>query len=143
GTSAGGYAAARAILAYPNFYTVAVAASGTHEFRDYLAPWGDIYQGPVEPRAYEEASNLPLARNLRGKLLLAHGEMDDNVSPSQTMKLADALIKANQDFDFLLLPNVNHAIHRGPYFIRRKWDYFVHYLLDAEPPVAYAIAGPS
>jgi len=83
--------------------------------------------------------NSLLAANLRGKLFLMHGDMDDRVPPTQTMLLVDALIKANRDFDLLIMPNANHDGFLMPYFIRRKWDYFVRNLLGEEPPIGYEI----
>jgi dipeptidyl aminopeptidase/acylaminoacyl peptidase len=140
GASGGGYAAARGVLAYPDFYKVAVAAEGNHDWRGYLAGWAETFIGPLGERDYSVTSNLPLAANLKGKLLLAHGEMDDNVLPMQALKLADALVKANRDFDLLIVPNERHDMFiTSPYFIRRKWDYFVRNLLGAEPPAGYRI----
>ena len=86
--------------------------------------------------------NARLAKNLKGKLLLAYGEMDDNVHPALTIQVIDALIKANKDFDLLILPNGNHSFGAAmPYFTRRKWDYFVKYLLNEEPPKEYRMGG--
>jgi dipeptidyl aminopeptidase/acylaminoacyl peptidase len=78
------------------------------------------------------------AADLRGKLLLVCGDMDDNVHPSLTLRVADALIKANKDFELLILPNRNHG-YSEPYFLRRLWDHFVRNLLGAEPPQGYEI----
>jgi dipeptidyl-peptidase-4 len=142
GASAGGYAAARAILGYPDFYKVAVSAEGDHDPRGYLAPWAQTYDGSRQASDYRGASNLPLAVSLKGKLLLMHGEMDDNVSPSLTIKLVNALVKANKDFDLLIIPNGNHQVWTSPYFIRRKWDYFVSHLQGAVPPADYVINLP-
>jgi dipeptidyl-peptidase 4 len=139
GVSAGGYAAARALLTHPDFYKVAVAAEGGHDNRAYISVWGETYIGPFDASAYEAASNLPLVGNLRGKLLLMHGEMDDNVSPALTLKLVNALIAANKDFELLVLPNADHGAFTSRYFIRRKWDYFVRLLMGREPPANYAI----
>ncbi len=143
GISGGGFRAAQAILAYPDFYKVAVSSEGNHDQRGYLAPWAETYVGPLGERDYLASATTPLAGNLKGRLLLMHGEMDDNVSPTLTMKLVDALIKANKDFDLLIIPNTNHGTaFKSPYFIRRKWDYFVRNLLGAEPPVNYLLKGP-
>lgn len=143
GVSGGGFMAAQAVLTYPDFYKVAVAAEGNHDQRGYLAPWGESYIGKVGGSDYESASTISLAPRLRGKLMLMHGELDDNVSPSLTLKLVDALVKANKDFDLLILPNANHtASFTSTYFIRRKWDFFVRNLLHTEPPAGYLIEGP-
>ena len=142
GHSGGGYAAAHALLAYPDFYKVGVAASGNQDQRVGYSHWGELYIGPMDENRYLAAANTPLAKNLEGKLLLAHGEMDDNVSPVSTLKLVDALIRENKDFDLLIVPNVNHLVRFSAYFIRRKWDYFVRNLLGAEPPAGYRIDEP-
>jgi dipeptidyl aminopeptidase/acylaminoacyl peptidase len=142
GISAGGYASARAMLAYPDFYKVGVSASGNHDQRRYLADWGEKNQGLLAGDNYLNQANTKLAGNLKGKLLLAYGDMDDNVPPALTIQLADALIKANKDFDLLVLPNRGHDLRPDPYFIRRQWDYFVKHLLGQEPPSGYKIAEP-
>jgi dipeptidyl-peptidase-4 len=143
GESAGGGRATHSLFKYPDFYKVGVANCGSHEQLATLHPWGETYIGSPEAGNYASASSLPLAANLRGKLLLAHGELDENASPIQAMKLVDALIKANKDFDLLILPNDNHGTAcRSPYFIRRKWDFLVRHLLGMEPPAGYAIVRP-
>jgi dipeptidyl aminopeptidase/acylaminoacyl peptidase len=139
GHSGGGFASTHAILAYPDFYKVAVSSAGNHDQRGYLAAWGEQYQGLLEGDNYKNQANPGLAANLKGKLLLAHGDMDDNVHPSLTIQVVDALIKANKDFDLLILPNRNHGFTLDPYFKRRQWDYFVRNLLGAEPPQGYEI----
>jgi dipeptidyl-peptidase-4 len=139
GHSGGGFASTHAILAYPDFYKVAVSSAGNHDQRGYLAAWGEQYQGLLEGDNYKNQANPGLAANLKGKLLLAHGDMDDNVHPSLTIQVVDALIKANKDFDLLIMPNRNHGFGLDPYFTRRKWDYFVRNLLGAEPPQGYEI----
>ena len=92
---------------------------------------------------YINLANSSLAKYLKGKLLLMHGDMDDNVHPALTIQLVDALIKANKDFDLLILPNLNHLTPMyTPYFIRRQWDYFVIHLLGKTPPKEYQIQDP-
>jgi len=155
GHSGGGYASVKALLQHPEFYKVAVSSAGNHDQRGYMAEWGETYLGmpDVNPEAWEAQSNLPLVNNLRGKLLLAWGEMDDNVHPALTIQLIDAFIKAGKDIDMLVLPNANHSfidlVHapkdtRGNspnnhFFLRKRWDYFVQHLLGAEPPSGYVI----
>jgi dipeptidyl-peptidase 4 len=142
GHSGGGFASVRAMLAYPDFYKVAVASAGEHDMRGYIAEWGEKYQGPMESGDYDEASNpaLALKADLKGKLLLVWGDMDDNVPPGLELQLISSLIKKNEDFDTLVLPNQNHISSMlNPYFIRRRWDYFVRNLLGAEPPSGYEI----
>ena len=142
GHSAGGYASAHAILAFPDFYRVAVSSAGNHDHRLDKATWVERYMGlPVEDH-YRAQANATLAHRLKGKLLLMHGEMDENVHPASTLQLVDALIKANKDFDLLILPNRPHGMGSDPYFVRRRWDYFVRHLLGTEPPCDYAITGP-
>jgi dipeptidyl-peptidase-4 len=139
GHSGGGFASTRAILAFPDFYKVAVSSAGNHDQRGYLAYWGERYQGLLKGDNYLNQVNALLAENLKGKLLLVCGDMDDNVPPALTLQLVDALIKANKDFDLLVLPNRNHGHAIDPYFTRRRWDYFVKNLLGAEPPKEYRI----
>ncbi len=88
---------------------------------------------------YAPEANQVLAKNLKGKLLLAHGTMDDNVPPYNTLLVVNELMKANKDFDFILLPNRAHGFGNEPYMVRRRWDYFVKNLLGAEPPKEYQI----
>ncbi len=139
GYSAGGYGTARAVLAHPDFYKVGVAWAGNHDPRTDKATWIERYMGPEIGPHYEEQSNCYLAANLKGKLLLMHGDMDENVPPAATIQLVDALIKANKDFDLLMLPNGPHRAGNHPYVTRRRWDYFVRHLLGAQPPEGYAI----
>ena len=148
GHSGGGYAAADAILRYPSFFDVAVASSGNHDNRNYEDDWGEKWQGLLETLPdgttnYENQANQLLAENLRGKLLLAHGMVDDNVPPSSTLLLVDALIAANKDFDLIVFPRARHGYGAGTlYMTRRRWDYFVRHLLGAEPPAEYRIGPP-
>ena len=142
GHSGGGFAAARAILAHPDFYKVAVASAGNHDQRGYIALWGELYQGYPVSEAWTAQANAGLADRLQGKLLLMTGDLDDNVHPALTMQVVDALVKANKDFDLIILPNRNHGSVADPYFIRRRWDYFVQHLLGATPPANYRIQGP-
>lgn len=144
GHSGGGTASARAILAHPDFYKVAVASAGAHDKRGYVLAMGGLYQGPYSDKLYEGQVTSRLAGNLKGKLLLAHGDMDDNVNPAQTMQLVDALVKANKDFDLLILPNASHNFAGvETYFSRRRWDYFVEHLMGETPPKNYQISGPN
>nr|WP_307831827.1 DPP IV N-terminal domain-containing protein [Prauserella cavernicola] len=135
GHSGGGFATARALLTHPEFYSVGVAVAGNHDSGVYLSMWAEQYHGDVSDEGKRAISNTALAANLRGKLLLMHGELDDNVHPYQTLRLADALIEADKDFDLLLVPGVEHAMFgRMHYVTRRLWDYFVRHLHGAEPP---------
>ncbi len=143
GHSGGGNASTRAFLMFPDFYKVAVSSAGNHDQRGYHAGWGEKYQGMLDEDNYVNQINALLAGNLKGKLLLIHGELDDNVHPALTMQVVNALIKANKDFDMLIMPNMNHSLGNNPYFIRKKWDYFVEHLLEKQPPKGYKIEAPS
>jgi dipeptidyl-peptidase-4 len=139
GHSAGGYASARAILTFPDFYKVCVSSAGNHDHLLDKAGWVERYMAlPIEDH-YRDQANKTHAGNLKGKLLLIHGEMDENVHPASTLALVDALIKENKDFDLLIIPNRPHRMDNDPYFVRRRWDYFVRHLLGAEPPEGYRI----
>lgn len=135
GHSAGGFDTGRALLAFPEFYKVGVASSADHDFRMEKAWWPEMYQGWPVDKTYEQVSNITNAKNLKGKLLLTHGGIDDNVNPSATFKLAEALINADKDFDLLILPSQRHG-YRGKhskYFTKKRWNYFVEHLLEAQP----------
>jgi dipeptidyl aminopeptidase/acylaminoacyl peptidase len=140
GHSGGGYASTRAILSEPDFYKVAVSSAGDHDDAMYHSWWGEKYYGLADEFDYRAHANVSLVENLKGKLFLAHGEMDDNVTPHHTMRLVDALIAANKDFDLLIVPNAEHSmlVHNA-YWVRRRWDYFVKHLMGEQPP-AYRIA---
>ena len=134
GYSGGGYAAVRAMLMYPDFYKVAVAAGGNHDLRCYPASYGEKYNS-LDTSTYESQSNAAYAEKLQGKLFLIHGEMDDNVHPCATLQLVDALIKHDKDFDMLIMPNQNHrSTFDHPYYTRKLWNYFVENLLGEKPP---------
>ncbi len=143
GHSGGGNATAAALFHYPDFFKVGIAESGNHDQRDYEDDWAEKWSGLEENKPdgtsnYDSQANQNFAKNLKGHLLLAHGTMDDNVPPNNTMLVVDALIKANRDFDLLLIPNAHHGY--GPasqYMTRRRWDYFVRYLAGDIPPLEY------
>ena len=143
GHSGGGFIAADAMFRYPDFFKVGISESGNHDQRNYEDDWGERYQGLLVKNAdgtdnYEADANQTVAKNLKGKLLLAHGMMDNNVPPSNTMLVVEALIKANKDFDLLVFPNQAHGYgDQSAYMMRRRWDYFVKWLLGAEPPKEY------
>ncbi|SMC57321.1 S9 family peptidase [Pedobacter nyackensis] len=142
GHSGGGFATAAAMFRYPDFFKVGIAESGNHDNRNYEDDWGERYNGLVENANYEAQANQNYAKNLKGKLLLVHGMMDNNVPPSNTMLVVDALIKANKTFDLLLFPNSGHSFGASMlYMMRRRWDYFVTNLLNATPPKDYQIRG--
>ncbi len=139
GHSGGGFASTAGILRYPDFYKVAVSQAGNHDNRNYEDDWGEKWQGLLETyddgtTNYDNQANQLLAANLQGKLLLAHGTMDDNVPPYNTLLVVDALIAANKDFDLVMMTNRRHGFAYEPYMLRRRWDYFVRHLMGSEPP---------
>jgi dipeptidyl aminopeptidase/acylaminoacyl peptidase len=143
GHSGGGFAAAAAMFRYPDFFKVGISESGNHENRNYEDDWGERYIGLLKTNAdgtsnYDAQANAPLAKNLKGKLMLAHGLMDDNVPPYNTMLVVEALVKANKSFDLVVFPNALHGYGAySPYMTRRRWDYFVRNLAGIEPPYDY------
>ena len=127
GTSAGGQNAAGAVLFHPEFYKVAVASCGCHDNRMDKASWNEQWMGyPVGPH-YSECSNIDNAHRLQGNLMLIVGEMDSNVPPESTMRFVDALIKADKDFDLIVIPGAGHG-GGGSYGRRRMYDFFVRHL---------------
>ncbi|WP_231491019.1 S9 family peptidase [Pedobacter sp. Leaf170] len=142
GHSGGGFATATAMFRYPDFFKVGIAESGNHDNRNYEDDWGERYNGLVENADYEAQANQNYAKNLKGKLMLVHGMMDDNVPPSNTLLVVEALQKANKSFDLVIFPNSAHGFGAySPYMMRRRWDYFVQHLLNAEPPKDYKMQG--
>lgn len=158
GHSGGGFASTAGILRYPEFYKVAVSGAGNHDNRNYEDDWGEKWHGLLvkndapetqvdleiqeqqERDNYDKQANQLLAPNLQGKLLIAHGMMDANVHPSNTLLVADALIKADKDFDMVVFPNARHGFGNSRYFMRKRWDYFVRHLIGTEPPKGFLFA---
>ncbi|MRX77204.1 prolyl oligopeptidase family serine peptidase [Pedobacter petrophilus] len=142
GHSGGGFATATAMFRYPDFFKVGISESGNHDNRNYEDDWGERYNGLAENVDYEAQANQNYAKNLKGKLMLVHGMMDDNVPPYNTLLVAEALEKANKSFDLVIFPNSAHGYGPySPYMMRRRWDYFVQHLLGAEPPKDYKMQG--
>ena len=147
GHSGGGFITADAMFRYPDFFKVGVSESGNHDQRVYEDDFGERYQGllvrnPDGTDNYDAEANQHEAKNLKGHLLLVTGTMDYNVPPENTYLVVDALIKANKDFDLLVIPNADHAYGSASnYMMRRRWDYFVKWLLNAEPPQEYLVRG--
>ncbi|MEW5916172.1 MAG: DPP IV N-terminal domain-containing protein [Gemmatimonadota bacterium] len=133
GTSAGGQNSMGALLFHPDFYKAAVSAVGCHDNRMDKIWWNEQWMGYPLGSHYSQASNVDNAWRLQGKLLLVVGEMDQNVDPASTMQVVNALIKANKTFDLLVIPGAGHG-SGGPYGERKRFDFFVHHLLGAEPP---------
>lgn len=148
GHSGGGFASTDAMLRFPDFFKVAVSGSGNHDNRSYNIYWAEKYQGLLKKDStqrgtdnFTASANKTYAANLKGKLLLMHGDMDDNVHPAMTVQLIDELTKANKAYDLVWAPNRPHSLTE-PYFIRRRWDYFVQHLLGMAPPENYKITPP-
>ena len=150
GHSGGGFASTRAVFAYPEFYDVAVSGAGNHDNRNYEADWGEKWQGllvdgNIEGKSdgttnYDNQANQLIAKDLKGKLLITHGSMDNNVPPSNTMLVVEALINANKDFDMILYPNKRHGYgNMTNYMTRKRWDYFVTHLLNAKPAEGFKL----
>lgn len=146
GHSGGGFITADALLRAPynDFFKVGISESGNHDQRQYEDDWGERYQGPLVKNAdgtdnYSVEATQTQAAGLKGHLLLIHGTMDNNVPPYNTLLVADALTKANKEFDLIMVVNSGHGYTPGNYIMRRRWDYFVKYLLDADYPRDYVI----
>jgi dienelactone hydrolase len=133
GHSAGGQNSLGALLFHPDFYKAAASSAGCHDNRMDKISWNEQWMSwPVGPE-YTASSNVEHAAKLKGKLLLAVGEMDTNVDPASTMQVVNALIKANKTFDLLVLPGQNHG-GWGQYYDRKRADFFVKELLGISPP---------
>jgi dipeptidyl aminopeptidase/acylaminoacyl peptidase len=133
GTSAGGQNAMGALLFHPDFYDVAVSAAGCHDNRMDKIWWNEAWMGwPLGPQ-YSESSNVDNAWRLEGELLLILPEVDTNVDPASTLQVVDALIEAEKDFDFLMVPGADHGTG-GEYGVRKRNDFFVEHLLGQRPP---------
>ncbi len=146
GHSGGGFATAAAMFKYPDFFKVGVSQAGNHDNRVYEDDWAEKWQGLLEKRPdgttnYDSQANQNLAKNLKGKLLLAHGSMDNNVPFYSTLLVVNELIKFNKDFDLIVFPNRGHGFGNEPYMVRRRWDYFVKHLMGVDPP-PYELKGP-
>jgi dipeptidyl-peptidase 4 len=143
GHSGGGNATASAMFHFPDFFKVGISESGNHDNREYEDDWAEKWSG-LEVKTsdgksnYDSQANQNFAKDLKGHLLLAHGTMDTNVPPNETLLVVDALIKANKDFDLLMIPNAGHGYGAASqYMTRRRWDYFVRYLAGGIPPAEY------
>lgn len=143
GHSGGGNATAAAMFHFPEFFKVGIAESGNHDQRDYEDDWAEKWNGLLEKNPdgttnYDSQANQNFVKNLKGHLLLAHGTMDNNVPLNNTLLVVEALIKANKDFDLLIIPNVPHGYgYATQYMTRRRWDYFTRYLAGNTPPQEY------
>ena len=146
GHSGGGFMSTAAICTYPDFYKAAVSSSGNHDNNIYNNGWVEIHHGVRERKevikdsingdrevsefSVKVATNMELAKNLKGHLLLVTGDMDKNVNPAHTLRMAHALIEAGKNFDMLVLPGKGHGYGNDDYFFERKlWYHFAKYLL--------------
>jgi dipeptidyl-peptidase-4 len=138
GHSGGGFMSTAALLVYPDFFKVAVSSAGNHENNIYNRWWSEQHHGVLEVEdeagnvtfEYDIDKNSEIAKNLKGRLLLATGDMDDNVHSANTIRLANALIKANKRFDFILLPGKRHGFgDMSEYFFWIRADYFCKHLI--------------
>ena len=141
GHSGGGFMSTAAMLVYPDFFDVAVSSSGNHDNTVYNSWWSETHHGIKEEKdadgnityKYMIDKNQTLAENLKGKLMLTTGDIDNNVHPAGTIKMANALIKANKRFDFFLFPTQRHGYgNMTEYFFWMKADYFSKHLLGNE-----------
>jgi dipeptidyl aminopeptidase/acylaminoacyl peptidase len=133
GVSAGGQSAMGGLLFHPDFYKVGVSSCGCHDNRMDKIWWNEQWMGYPVDKSYEESSNVVNAHLLKGKLMLILGEMDDNVDPSSTLQVVDALIKANKDFEFVEVPGARHTMGES-YGEHKRRDFFVKHLLGLNPP---------
>jgi len=132
GGSAGGQNALGALLFHGDFYHAAVADNGCHDNRMDKIWWNELWMSwPLGPQ-YSASSNVDNAHRLRGRLLLTVSELDSNVDPSSTYQVANALIRAGKDFEFVMIPGGEHA--RGPYHERKRFDFFVRHFHGVTPP---------
>ncbi|GHE33657.1 S9 family peptidase [Sphingobacterium griseoflavum] len=138
GHSGGGFMSTAAMLVYPDFFKVAVSGAGNHENNIYNRWWSERHHGVAEKVSakgdttfsYQIEKNTELAKNLKGKLLIATGDIDNNVHPANSIRMAEALIKANKRFDFVLLPGQRHGFgNMTEYFFWKMADYFAEHLL--------------
>ena len=133
GVSAGGQESTAAVLAYPEFYKAAFSACGCHDNRMDKIWWNELWMGYPVDDSYKACSNVENAHLLQRPLMLLVGELDDNVDPASTMQVVDALIKANKDFELVVLPGEHHTMGED-YGEHKRFDFFVRNLLGINPP---------
>ena len=137
GHSGGGFMSTAAILKYPDFFKAAVSCAGNHDNRIYNRWWSETHHGVTEKVeqsdttfVYHIETNPEIAANLKGHLMLVHGDIDNNVNPANTIRVVNALIRANKRFDLLILPGQRHGFgDMNEYFFWRLADYFSEWLL--------------
>jgi dipeptidyl aminopeptidase/acylaminoacyl peptidase len=134
GASGGGYAVVHAMAAFPEVYRAGVSMCGNHDQADYIAGWGDGYQGLYSAAAYATQASQTVAHRITGSLLLIHGEMDDNVHPAHTLRVADALLKAGRDFEMLIVPDAGHMLILIDTVRQRIWRFLARHLQPETEP---------
>jgi dipeptidyl aminopeptidase/acylaminoacyl peptidase len=145
GHSGGGNATATAMFRYADVFKVGISESGNHDNRNYEDDWAEKWQGLLVTDKdgksnYDDQANQKWVSGLKGHLMLAHGTSDDNVPPYETLLVVDALIKANKDFDLVMIPNAHHGYGAATqYMTRRRWDYFVRHLKGETPPKEFEL----
>ena len=133
GCSAGGQESTNAVLLYPDFYKAAYSACGCHDNRMDKIWWNELWMGYPVDESYKESSNVENAHLLKRPLMLVVGEMDDNVDPASTMQVVNALIKANKDFELVVIPGAHHTMGED-FGEHKRYDFFVRHLLNVNPP---------
>ena len=128
GHSGGGFATLHAMVDYPDLYKVGVSTGGNHAQEIYVSNWSERYMGAWDADEWKAQNAEFNVDKLEGKLLLIHGELDDNVHPASTLRVVDALIKADKDFDMLIMPNMHHTLREHDYYRRRVLEYFLQNL---------------
>jgi dipeptidyl-peptidase 4 len=140
GVSNGGYATLRAMLAFPEFFKVGVAANGSHDLRKYM-PGGGSNGVPDAPadlvELFRPRANQEIAGRLQGRLLMIIGGFDANVPIAQSLGVAQALIDAGKNFDVVVVPRMCHSMSRDRFAVRKQWDFFIRHLRDETPPGDY------
>lgn len=141
GRSAGGFATARALELFPDFFKVGIAAAGRFEGRMVMAMIMEMYDDPYDSESWRRASAIEHAGDITGKFLIVHGELDVDCSIHHAYRLIDRMIEADQDFDLLVIPGDDHVFsHRGNYVERRIWDYLTEHVLHTKPPKGFRIS---
>ena len=139
GHSGGGFMSTAAILKYPDFFKAAVSCAGNHDNNIYNRWWSEQHHGIQEKIeagdttfVYSIETNPQIAKNLKGHLMLVHGDIDNNVHPANTIRVVNALIRANKRFDMLILPGQRHGFgDMNEYFFWRMADYYCEWLMGA------------
>ncbi|MBW2367742.1 MAG: prolyl oligopeptidase family serine peptidase, partial [Deltaproteobacteria bacterium] len=153
GWSWGGTFSAQAILSRPEFYHVAVSGAGVYDYAasypgfenmvgipEYADGSRHMTRPDESPKNWETLDITAMAKNLKGKLMIVYGDMDENVHQTQAFRLIDALIKANKPYDLMCLPNQTHAAGSEGYVVQRTWDYFVEHLMGEAPPTEVTVS---